>query len=246
MGETQLRLSKFEHLSFSEKGMRDVNEDSVFSYESEELSLYMVADGIGGDRNGDQAAACAIETVSDHLCRHLSENVEEEIRLSFENADRMIKSSVLDAGTTLAGLLIAGEVTFAFWTGDVRVIVSTEPSLFSSNDHTLYNVLKENNLVIKAEEVMRMKNTLTRSIGGKSNSFLPEITTFKTNEIKSAIVCSDGVHHHQNGELLIINNSKSATDMIAHLKGMGESSKDNYSAIYLWNSNDSDRVKLTQ
>lgn len=230
-----MKQFKFDHLSFSEIGTRKTNEDVVFKYQSDSFNLYMVADGIGGYDNGDLAAKSAITTIADNLVTYTNGDFEDGIKASFEKADKLIKSNFIDAGTTLGGLLITADAAVAFWLGDIRIAILADSFCFSSTDHTLYNVLKENNLLIRSGDEERTKNTLTRSLGGKSNSWIPEIAFFQTDEIRRAIICSDGVHRHQNINGLLAGVSINADQITHSLKDIGRLSKDNYSAIYLWN-----------
>ena len=51
---------KLDSYAFTNKGGRSENQDTVGTAEIGDCSVFVVADGLGGHRNGEQASACAV------------------------------------------------------------------------------------------------------------------------------------------------------------------------------------------
>jgi len=221
---------------FSEIGQRETNEDVTYCYNDKEQSLFMIADGMGGYNFGEIAAQLAIETMSNCLLNHFNDISDELIIDAFQKAHNLIKGNLNDAGTTIGGILISQGMAYIFWTGDVKIILKNDKELHETKDHTLYNLLKDENIFIKADEIPRLKNTVVKSLGGKSNSYIPEIYRTKIGNNFSAIICSDGIHRFLNksdfNSMLENENVDATLEVLRHKGNLGS---DNYSAIFISN-----------
>ena len=230
----QLRQFNMKYYHFSEIGQRETNEDVIYCKKDKVQSLFMIADGMGGYDFGEIAARLATETISQCFVNHFNEVNEELIVHAFHKAHNLIKVNLNDAGTTIGGVFITQDTAYVFWAGDVKIILKNDTDFFETKDHTLYNLLKDESIFIKSEGIPRLKNTVVRSLGGKSNSYIPEIHKFKIGSDFSAIICSDGVHRHLNNDvffqLLQNENWNLALDI---LKESGKQGSDNYSSIII-------------
>lgn len=203
MEEELLKPYNLKVAHFSEQGTRPKNEDRLFySSFGANHHLLIVADGMGGYDDGDLAAEIAIKTISD-IVTNIEGNIIESIELAFFKAHTTINKKLLNAGATVGGIVFWEENIYAFWTGDVKIIISNGSDTFVSRDHTLFNTLRDAQITIKPEEVRRLKSTVMRSVGGKANSYSPEIVTFKRNRKCTGLICTDGMLQFHDGENLI-------------------------------------------
>ena len=230
----QLRRFNMRYYHFSEIGFRETNEDVIYCNSDKEHSLFMIADGMGGYDFGEIAARLATETISQCFANNLNSVNEELIVHAFQKAHNLIKVNLNDAGTTIGGIYISLGVAYIFWIGDVKIVLKNETEFYETKDHTLYNLLKDESIFIKSEEIPRLKNTVIRSLGGKSNSYIPEIHKLTIGTDFSAIICSDGVHSHLNSDSffqLLQNGNWSF--VLDTLKASGKKGSDNYSSILI-------------
>lgn len=181
-------------VSFTDQGIRPKNEDR-FSYNliDKETRLLLIADGMGGYNDGDLAAEIAIESIVNTLYETTDLGTNEVINLSFLRAHNSINQRIENGGCTVGGVLITKEDIYLFWAGDVKIVLNNGGEVFTSKEHTLLNQLRDAGLTIKPQEIKRLTNTVVKSLGGKSNSFFPQIVKLKKYENIFGIICSDGL-----------------------------------------------------
>jgi protein phosphatase len=236
MEAVQLKQYNIEILSFSEKGLRAKNEDKVYHKQTETNSyLFLLADGMGGYEDGEAAANTAIEVISNRLNGSFNVNSEVLITDSFSEAHNEISKNYSEAGTTLSGVLIKNDQIQIFWSGDVKVFFIDDNTTFSTSEHTLLKLLQSTNTIIKSEEIPRLKNTVTRAIGGKLNNFLPDQVNFPIPDFFKILICSDGVHQwFTDEEVFNLLKIESSIEAFTEIKNRAShQSKDNYSAILI-------------
>lgn len=235
MAVGRLKRYSMEILSFSEKGQRSRNDDKVFFRKIQENSyLFLIADGMGGYENGEAAATTAIEIISKTMIEPY-DDIDKVIDCAFSKAHIEINENYSEAGTTMCGMFIKENQAHIFWSGDVKLFFVDEKNVFSTQEHTLLSLLQESKTIINSKEISRLKNTVTRAIGGKTNNYLPEQTHLKLLSDFKALICSDGVHQlFTNEEIFDILKKGSGLEAITELKNRANIySKDNYSAIVI-------------
>jgi protein phosphatase len=232
----QLKQSNLKIISFSEKGLRIKNDDKVYHKQINSNSyLFLLADGMGGYEYGDAAANTAIEIISKKIIDSEQINIEQLINESFLEAHAEVNKNYLEAGTTICGIWIKNNYAHVFWSGDVKAFIISGDTTFSTSEHTLLNLLRSSNTVIKGEEIQRLKNTVTRAIGGKLNNFLPEQVTLTLLNNFKILICSDGVHQlFEEEEIFSILKKGTNISTLNEIRNRSaELSKDNYSAILI-------------
>lgn len=217
---------------FTEKGRRETNDDVVFCFENSERALFMVGDGMGGYQFGDLAANLIIDTIANDLLNFPTEFIEEGILSACFKAHQRVKEKFDEAGATLGGLLVYKTKGYLFWAGDVRIVIKNGSQYISSTDHTLYNLLRSENVLVKPEDVGRDKNIVIRSVGGKSSAFSPEIFKFEIGDPFVGIICSDGVHKNMQNEDFRNLLECEMEISVQKLQEYGIESGDNFSAIF--------------
>jgi len=194
---------------------RNHNEDAfftlttMFSYNETELpfGLYMIADGMGGHKNGEVASELAIRTIAGTILTEIYTPLmgldPQPSELSFreifhngiEQANAEIITKSYGGGTTITAVLVIGDQMTIAHVGDSRVY-SIEPNGSMdalTRDHSLVKRLQELGQITPEEAAVHpQRNVLYRALG-QGEPFEPEIISTKRPERGSLLVCSDGL-----------------------------------------------------
>jgi serine/threonine protein phosphatase PrpC len=181
----------------------------------DELGLYIVCDGVGGNAKGEVASAESVELVHSWVKRWRKTLVAHVAAPSPENSGmvrRLLESAVQSAcymvfgmgqldprqkgmSSTLSSLLISANTAYIAQVGDSRVYLTRDGKTAQlTEDHTLVNFRLKLGL-ITAEEAANSpgKNVITRAVGHQD---YVEVDTLDL-EIQSGdrfMLCSDGLH----------------------------------------------------
>lgn len=189
------------------------NEDSIFI--NDQGTFLLLADGMGGQRNGAQASAIVIESVAlqlrpemidrqleditesggvppeiSALCSVVDNAVSQANHMLYETNCRESKSQYEFMGTTLAGVYVAScGYIISFHIGDSRVYRLRGGQLTRmTKDHSLYQEWFDNGQPGKAPR----KNILTRAIGF-DEYVQPDTYCSKYLKNDVYLLCSDGL-----------------------------------------------------
>lgn len=189
---------------------REINQDCYYiSDESDEIKLYIVADGMGGYSGGEVASNLAVLTVKKYLDEKLSvkkilnnEEVLETIQKAFNMANSAIyekaqkEKEFEEMGTTLDICLIYNNNVFIGHIGDSRVykINYKEQTIKQLTiDHSYVQKLVKEGTITKEEAYNHpKKNMLMKALGGKEE-FAPDIFSINLNESEVLLMCTDGL-----------------------------------------------------
>ena len=236
MEEEQLKQYNLEIRSFTSQGLRSRNEDRQASISLNQGGhLLLVADGMGGYDDGHLAAEIAIDILQSCLCDVSGQNTKESIELAFYKAHTAINKMLVNAGTTVGGVLIQESFVHIFWLGDVKIVLKNGDDLFASKEHTLLNLLRESDITIKPEEINRLTHTVVRSLGGNSNSYTPEIVTFQKSYQISGLISSDGLAEFYSNEMLVTAISDFDFSDFEN-QTVFDQAKDNVTGLMFWNT----------
>lgn len=189
----------------------------------DELGLYIVCDGVGGNAKGEVASAESVELVHSWVKRWrktLDAHVKDPTEQNSGMVRRLLESAVQSAcymvfgmgqldprqkgmSSTLSSLLICGTMAYIAQVGDSRVYLSRDGKTAQlTEDHTLVNFRLKLGL-ITAEEAANApgKNVITRAVGHQD---YVEVDTIDL-EVRPGdrfMLCSDGLHGYLlDGEL---------------------------------------------
>jgi serine/threonine protein phosphatase PrpC len=168
--------------------VRDHNEDNFLV--DKKLSLFMVADGMGGHAAGEVASAIAVRTIHEEIKRErdlLTDYVQgargasrvttKEVLALMEHAvqracARIHEEAQADAtkrgmGTTLSCILVLGTRGFIAHVGDSRIYMCRGGTVQQvTEDHTVFNeLIKRGKLTKEQIEKVGHKNAITRAVG---------------------------------------------------------------------------------
>ncbi len=181
---------------------------------SDELGLYVVADGVGGRSRGEIASAEAVEQVELWIRRHAGE-LDRLLRLGDAGTPqlhRLLESGIQSAcymvyglaaqdpekqgmSTTISMLLVRAGVALFAQVGDSRIYrLRAGQVLQLTEDHTLVNhKLKQGLITAEEARTAKGKNVITRAVGNKDyvqvdTGVIPALPGDRY------LVCSDGLH----------------------------------------------------
>ena len=168
--------------------VREHNEDNFLV--DKKLSLFIVADGMGGHAAGEVASAIAVRTIHEEIkrerdlltdflagARGASRVTNKDILALMEHAvqracARIHEEAQADAqkrgmGTTLSALIILGTRGFIAHVGDSRIYMARGGGVQQvTDDHTVYNeLIKRGKLSREQIEKVGHKNAITRAVG---------------------------------------------------------------------------------
>ncbi|KAF0112491.1 MAG: putative protein phosphatase [Chloroflexi bacterium] len=194
---------------------RDHNEDTLFSLSSViadgsndlTFGICIIADGMGGHKNGEIASGVATRVVAKNLVSRVysrllnihSDPMDESIQEAVENAINETQKAVVryapGGGTTFTCALIIGEQVTIGHVGDSR-------AYFIYPDGRIQRITKDHSLVqrmIDLEEITEeqaidhpQRNVLLKAIG-QVETIHPDIQTYQVPKGGHMMLCSDGL-----------------------------------------------------
>lgn len=215
--------------SLTDRGrLRENNEDCCLAKETENFTLLILADGMGGHRAGEVASSRTIEIVSAYLEQHLRKGlipaqIFSVLSHSVENANKAVfdlsekEPSLSGMGTTLDVCVIIGENAYIAHIGDGRVYkISTDKQLtLLTKDHSLISYMLETGAITPDEAKNHpQKNIITRALGTTKN---PEADIFqqKLQPGDRLLLCSDGLSNMLDDEAILKEMSRGTLDKCA-------------------------------
>lgn len=243
MAEQQLmQLKRMNSKFISNKGSRKSNQDVVFIKNlGEDNKVFLLADGMGGYKNGGYAANFIVANLYEGLNTTVNfdrDSIQAEVdkvtkALALENEKKESKM-----GATLGGVIQDNGDLHCFWIGDVKIWhIKNEQIGFESVEHNLKNELIENKVFVEANSAKKYNHIVTRAIQNdikKAKIDYKRIEDFEQGDY--IILASDGVTDVlSNHQLLdVINSEKNVDDILAVLDDkLKETAKDNYSLILI-------------
>ena len=189
------------------------NEDSLFAVrgmrnengQTQQIGLFVVADGMGGHANGQDASRLAIQTIIDYLLPRLVHG--EDTR---ETAEKLLVDSVqlanqavhqhniehnADMGTTVTASLVVGETAYVANVGDSRTYLYrlSDGLTKVTRDHSVVASLVDAG-IIKPDDIYThpKRNQIYRSLGEKPFVEVdPFIVQLQPGD--KLLLCSDGL-----------------------------------------------------
>lgn len=180
--------------------VREINEDSVLV--SPAVSLWVVADGMGGYEAGN-VASNMIVTMLEQIPAQVSLSkfvdmvedslLEANVRI-LEYADIMLDGRTL--GSTVVTLLIKGRVGICLWAGDSRLYRLRNGELTQvSRDHSQVEELIEQGFIRREDAAEHPEsNVITRAIG-VTQELCIDIVAFDVQVGDTFLLCSDGLYN---------------------------------------------------
>lgn len=209
-----------EYTQHTRRGDRTENQDCAEQYIDQKQALFIVADGLGGHKNGRFAARYFSERFIYQASNHhslLYNDPDKIIEKIFTLAEHDLLTALksypdgMDARTTCVVAYCSDKVTLSLHLGDSRFYLFDQKKiLWQSKDHSVVQLLIDQNEITEKEaETHPDRNRIFKCLGGDIKQ-TPTIQEFSTLVGSQAIViCSDGFWHTLNHDRLkkIINAS---------------------------------------
>lgn len=186
---------------------RENNEDSIEFKQFPDMTICIVADGMGGQAAGEIASKRAIEVVPRELRKNLpaatnDDQAKQVIRKAIVQAnDEIITMGSLDRdmknmGTTIVlALWKKGKELYVSNLGDSRAYLVRGGAIQQLTiDHSLAQALVENKTISQEEaREHRFKNVLWKYLGSKEIGDGPDVKAIELEKGDRFLLCSDGL-----------------------------------------------------
>ena len=191
---------------------RQNNEDSFAC--SNELGLYVVADGMGAHAAGEVASSTAVSVIVDFAFRCLAKGDAPwpaDLDPTLEAYEKVLVGGILSAnrclcalsresadyngmGTTVAGIILNATNAYAVHVGDSRIYLFRDGTLRQlTSDHTWVNEQVKRQLLTPEEaRGHRWRNVITRALGN-TDDLQVDSTRVEMLPGDCFLLCSDGL-----------------------------------------------------
>lgn len=191
--------------------VREKNEDAYFS--SDELGLYVVADGMGGHVGGQMASSLAVKVMQEQVqCHHVELVAGADVKpLESSPVPRLLADTVRAAcaaifdaaqeepdlqgmGTTVTGMMMLSARAFVAHVGDSRCYLQRGDRIIQiTDDHSLVNEQIKAGLISREQaRSSRLKNIITRSVGFEKDVAV-DTFALPVQTGDRFLICSDGL-----------------------------------------------------
>ena len=230
---------------------RENNEDAIEVKQLPDLTICIVADGMGGQAAGEIASKRAIEVIPRELKKHLTSSVEED------EAKHIIRRAVVQANEEIMAMgaldrdlrNMGTTVVVAVWRkgGSMFIASIGDSRAYSINgrgikqltvDHSLAQALVEAK-TISADEARehRFRNVLWKYLGSKEVGEGPEVKALPLKSGDRYLLCTDGLSGVVSDERLLEcleqnPDAQQCADALGQL-ALDSGSRDNVSCIVI-------------
>ena len=231
---------------------RENNEDAIDVKQFPDLTLALVADGMGGQQAGEIASKQAIEILPRELKKNLAstsdpEETKQVIRRAIVQANAVIMDmAALDRDLTNMGTTIVGAIwrkgsnlLYIASVGDSRAYLIRGNKIEQLTvDHSIAQALVEAKTISAAEaKVHRYRNVLWKYLGSKEVGESPEVKSITVQPGDIFLLCTDGLTGVVTDEQLL-NYIRENPDVQQCAEGLGQlaldaGSRDNVSCIVM-------------
>lgn len=194
---------------YTTRGGREQNQDYLTYAEiSENVSIYVVADGMGGYESGEVAAKVVGDAVVDYVCAHYSDHKPEELlKQAYVHANNCLMAQRkvmgnLEMGCVVVAVLVVNNIVHIAWLGDSRAYILRHGDVhYVTVDHSMLNELMAAG-TFKESDRARYESCVTRCVMGDNSSYEAGYKMLELENDDVIILCSDGLHKELAVELL--------------------------------------------
>lgn len=177
--------------------VRSLNEDSF--YVSEDGTVMVVADGMGGYVGGEIASRTAVKSVAYYFSNYTHASTEQLTKAIAYANDCIISKIIIDPslegmGTTLSLLSLVDSTAYWAHVGDSRIYLYRKGMLKQiTTDHTvIHELIEDHSITTDEAEKHPQRHVLTRAVGVEKQLEIDSgsFTVIKGDRI---LLCSDGL-----------------------------------------------------
>jgi serine/threonine protein phosphatase PrpC len=193
---------KIQFHAYSERGKRDINEDSYCAERIGRYFVFGVADGLGGHAAGEIASGMAIECLRREMTHEpvLVEPALEDIMMKAHEEILVMAAGKRDRYGMATTLLICitdedGNCTLQN-TGDSRAFIINENFIRHTKDQSLVQELIDVGKISPEEAIHHpLNNIISQAVGDPESELKPDVYTTSLKE-NILLLSSDGLHDY--------------------------------------------------
>ena len=241
---------KFTIFQNSRQGPRPYNQDRLAYSYSKDALLLVLADGMGGHRNGEIAAQLAVKTLTDAFQRLAVPTLSSPAKFLIDNIQQVhdmienvtqVEEYIESPRTTIVAAIIQRGYLYCAHVGDSRLYhFRNGHLLFRTEDHSIVQSLYKKGLISKEEMATHpYKNKIYNCVGGETPPQIDLADRHELLEGDTILLCTDGVWGVISDQQIkeIIQQNKTIVDATTELMDSAEFASDergdNMSAIGL-------------
>ena len=237
---------------FSNKGNREINEDSADAFENNGNYCFIVCDGLGGHGMGDVASQCVVETFKIQFNEYAAEwnsflPETFEMAQDFLLGEQIARKAKNKMKTTAVAMITDGTNVYIGHVGDSRCYAFGRYKIkFRTLDHSVPQMLVLSHEIKESEIRNHPDRSLVLNSMGTKWEDGPEFELMKEKKLKSIkafLLCSDGFWELIDEKTMCKLLKKSSTvkewvdSMVEVIWKNGEGkTMDNFSAVAVWNT----------
>ena len=187
--------------------MRNMNQDCIYiPQEDDEISLFILADGMGGYNGGEIASKLAVDAVKNYIKNYFSsiqldkESIMQFLKEAVEYANEVVykrsreDKELNEMGTTLEVCLIYSDKVFIAHVGDSRVYRIRKDFIRKlTTDHSYVEKLVKDGTITREESYTHPKKNMLIQAVGCEKTINPEILVKGFLKGDILLMCSDGL-----------------------------------------------------
>jgi PPM family protein phosphatase len=195
---------KFTIYQNSRQGPRHYNQDRLAYSYSKDALLLVLADGMGGHRNGEIAAQLAVKTLTDAFQRLAVPTLSSPAKFLIDNIQQVhdmienvtqIEEFIESPRTTIVAAIIQRGYLYCAHVGDSRLYhFRNGHLLFRTEDHSIVQSLYKKGMISKEEMATHpYKNKIYNCVGGETPPQIDLSDRHELQEGDTILLCTDGV-----------------------------------------------------
>ncbi|MFK5937987.1 MAG: protein phosphatase 2C domain-containing protein [Sulfurimonas sp.] len=225
--------------SFCMQGKNKLNQDAVLHLKSDDVYLFAIADGMGGELGGSLASSLSLNTVEELFLK----NKDISIKEIFEKVSNQLKSlselvpKYEKMATTLTICIVKNNIGYVGHVGDCRIYhLRDEGIMRRTKDQTEVQKLLDDKILTKSLAKNYHRKNVLLSVMSNAIEYQLQESTFELISKDRLLLLSDGVYNVIDNKIIIRDISLSnhnIKDFSVNLQKEIESRKvkDDYSCI---------------
>lgn len=200
------RLFEYDYAIGTDIGMRRTENQDAYGYTRSPVSdLFVLADGMGGNRGGATASSIAVNLINRASFGEDELVTEEALRSAILQTNHCIlqagkrEEELSGMGTTIAILVLHDDEAFVAHIGDSRIYMLRSEQLYQiTRDHTLVQELVDSGALSPEQAANHpIGHMLTRAVG-QTEKVEVDVGVISGGVIDSDrfLLCSDGLYNH--------------------------------------------------
>ncbi len=200
--------------SFTSPGGREENQDSVGIREEGVDGIYVVADGLGGHRDGKEASSCVVDSMLKACGTEDAEISEKWLKRCFSDANAKILELQKEKNSTMkstaTALIISGSTACWAHTGDCRLYhLRSNRIEHITEDHSVAYKKYKAGQISRAQLCTDEDQSVLLKVLGNNERWEPETNSCAIEQGDAFLLCSDGMWEYIWDEEILVDWLKS-------------------------------------